>query len=107
QHLFAPQTGLFQHFMLWDPAELQVDLNETQPSLPAQLKTKIFEIGEGFVQSIWELIRSNKLPGVADDSACFQLVSQSLHFISTTIRSGYYKSLFSLHNTIASLVQGI
>ncbi|KAG1850251.1 hypothetical protein C8R48DRAFT_812003 [Suillus tomentosus] len=93
---FAPQTGLFQCFMLWDPAELQVDLDETQPSLPAQLKTKIFEIGE----SIWELIRSNKIPGVADDS----LVSQSLHFISTAIRSGYYKSLFSLRDTIASLV---
>ncbi|KAG1899562.1 uncharacterized protein F5891DRAFT_981082 [Suillus fuscotomentosus] len=103
---FAPQTGLFQCFMLWDPAELRVNLDETQPSLPAQLKTKIFEIGkifiklfpdqlsrspavEGFVQSVWELIRSNKLPGVTDDS------------------SGYYKSLFSSRDTIASLVQGV
>ncbi|KAG1851983.1 hypothetical protein C8R48DRAFT_565467, partial [Suillus tomentosus] len=96
---FAPQTGLFQCFMLWDPAELRVDLDKIQPSLPAQLKTKIFEIGE----SVWELIRSNKLPGVTDDS----LVSQSLRFISTAIRSGYYKSLFSSRNTIASLLQGI
>ncbi|KAG1767590.1 CAS/CSE protein [Suillus placidus] len=117
---FAPQTGLFQRFMSWDPAELQSDPDETQPSLPAQLKTKIFEIGElyiklfpdqlsrspaveGFVQSVWELIGSNKLPGVADDS----LVSQSLRFISTAIRSGYYKSLFSSRDTIASLVQGV
>ncbi|KAG2356783.1 CAS/CSE protein [Suillus spraguei] len=117
---FAPQTGLFQRFMSWDPAELRSDPDETQPSLPAQLKTKIFEIGElyiklfpdqlsrspaveGFVQSVWELIGSNKLPGVADDS----LVSQSLRFISTAIRSGFYKSLFSSRDTIASLVQGM
>ncbi|KAG2159252.1 CAS/CSE protein [Suillus bovinus] len=117
---FAPQTGLFQRFMSWDPPELRSDPDETQPSLPAQLKTKIFEIGElyiklfpdqlsrspaveGFVQSVWELIGSNKLPGVADDS----LVSQSLRFISTAIRSGYYKSLFSSRDTIASLVQGV
>lgn len=117
---FAPQTGLFQRFMSWDPAELRSDPDETQPSLPAQLKTKIFEIGElyiklfpdqlsrspaveGFVQSVWELIGSNKLPGVADDS----LVSQSLRFISTAIRSGFYKSLFSSRDTIASLVQGV
>ncbi|KAG2131005.1 CAS/CSE protein [Suillus clintonianus] len=117
---FAPQTGRFQRFMSWDPPELRVDPDETQPSLPAQLKTKIFEIGElyiklfpdqlsrspaveGFVQSVWELIGSNKLPGVADDS----LVSQSLRFISTAIRSGYYKSLFSSRDTIASLVQGV
>ncbi|KAG1763112.1 CAS/CSE protein [Suillus occidentalis] len=117
---FAPQTGLFQRFMSWDPVELRSDPDETQPSLPAQLKTKIFEIGElyiklfpdqlsrspaveGFVQSVWELIGSNKLPGVADDS----LVSQSLRFISTAIRSGYYKSLFSSRETIASLVQGV
>jgi hypothetical protein len=49
--------------MSWDPVELNVDVSnifavhlyitefviqpeETQPSLPAQLKTKIFEIGE-------------------------------------------------------------
>ncbi|OAX36460.1 Cse1-domain-containing protein [Rhizopogon vinicolor AM-OR11-026] len=117
---FAPQTGLFQRFMSWHPAELQVDPDETHPSLPAQLKTRIFEIGElyiklfpdqlsrspaveGFVQSVWELIGSNKLPGVADDA----LVSQSLRFISTAIRSGYYKSLFSSRDTIASLVQGV
>jgi exportin-2 (importin alpha re-exporter) len=117
---FAPQTGIFQRFMSWDPAELRSDPDETQPSLPAQLKTKIFEIGElyiklfpdqlsrspaveGFVQSVWELIGSNKLPGVADDA----LVSQSLRFISTAIRSGYYKSLFSSRDTIASLVQGV
>ena len=36
-----------------------------------------------------------------------QLVSQALRFISTAIRSGYYKQLFSSKETIASLVQGV
>lgn len=40
---------------------------------------------------------------MADD----QLVSQSLRFISTAIRSGYYKSLFGSRDTIAGLVQGV
>ncbi|KAG2336596.1 hypothetical protein BDR05DRAFT_896513 [Suillus weaverae] len=68
---FAPQTGIFQRFMSWDPVELRSDPDETQPSLPAQLKTKIFEIAE----SVWELIGSNKLPGVADDSVRFHIKS--------------------------------
>ena len=36
-----------------------------------------------------------------------QLVSQSLRFISTAIRSGYYRSLFSSRETIAGLVEGV
>lgn len=35
------------------------------------------------------------------------MVSQSLRFISTAIRSGYYKALFSARETISSLVQGV
>ena len=34
-------------------------------------------------------------------------MSQSLRFVSTAIRSGYYKSLFSARETISSLVQGV
>jgi len=37
----------------------------------------------------------------------FQLVSQSLRFLSTAIRSGYYKSLFSSKEVINSLVQAV
>jgi len=55
------------------------------------------------VQNVWVLIGSNKLPGIADDS----LVSQSLRFISTAIRTGYYKDLFSSKETISTLVQGV
>jgi len=38
---------------------------------------------------------------------CPQLVSQSLRFISTAIRSGHYKQLFGSKDTISSLVQGV
>ncbi|KAH7929305.1 Cse1-domain-containing protein [Leucogyrophana mollusca] len=117
---FAPSTGWFQRFLAWDPTELKGDPDDMAPSLPTQLKTRIFEIAElyiklypdqlskssaveSFVQGVWELVGSGKLPGVADDS----LVSQSLRFISTAIRSGYYKSLFSSRDTISSLVQGV
>lgn len=35
------------------------------------------------------------------------MVSQSLRFISTAIRTGYYKELFSSRDTISTLVQGV
>ncbi|KAF8963542.1 importin alpha re-exporter [Flammula alnicola] len=120
EEFFAPGTGWFQAFLLWDPAEIKSDPDDTTPSLTSQIKTGILEIAELFiklypeqlqkspavetlVQSVWSLIGSNKLPGVGDDA----LVSQSLGFISTAIRSGYYKSLFSARETISSLVQGV
>lgn len=79
---------------------------------------------ESFVQSVWGLIGSNQLPGIADDNVSrfsmlsqrnvyliltshSQLVSQSLRFISTAIRSGQWKTLFSARETISSLVQGV
>ncbi|KAF9463182.1 CAS/CSE protein [Collybia nuda] len=117
---FGPQTGWFHAFLGWDPAELRGDVDETSPSLTSQIKTGILEIGELFiklypdqlqqspaveslVQAVWSLVGANKLPGVADDA----LVSQSLRFISTAIRSGYYKALFSSRETISSLIQGV
>ncbi|CAA7263712.1 unnamed protein product [Cyclocybe aegerita] len=120
EEFFAPGTGWFQAFLPWDPADLRGDPDDTTPSLTSQIKTGILEIAELFiklypeqlqktpavetiVQSVWSLIGSNKLPGVSDDA----LVSQSLRFISTAIRSGYYKSLFSAKETISSLVQGV
>lgn len=117
---FAPQTGLFLRFMTWDPPELRGDPDDTTPSLPSQIKTGILEIAEMYiklypetlhtsasiealVQGVWELVGGGKRPGVADD----QLVSQALRFISTAIRSGYYKQLFSSKETISGLVQGV
>ncbi|KAG6331701.1 hypothetical protein ID866_7388 [Astraeus odoratus] len=117
---FAPGTGLFHRFLTWDPPELKGDPDDTSPPLPARLKTVVFEIAElyiklypdqlsrspaveSFVQSVWELVGSNKLPNVAND----QLVSQALRFVSSAIRCGYYKSLFSSKDVIYSLVQGV
>ncbi|KAH0580356.1 hypothetical protein H2248_001858 [Termitomyces sp. 'cryptogamus'] len=117
---FAPGIGWFQLFLTWDSAELKGDPDDTTPSLPSQIKTGILEVAElyiklypeqlqqspaveSFVQSVWGLIGSNQLPGIADDN----LVSQSLRFISTAIRSGQWKSLFSARETISSLVQGV
>ncbi|KJA18706.1 hypothetical protein HYPSUDRAFT_45045 [Hypholoma sublateritium FD-334 SS-4] len=120
EEFFGPGTGWFQALLLWDPIELPNDPEDTTASLPAQIKTGILETAELFiklypeqlqktpavetlVQSVWSLVGSNKLPGVGDDA----FVSQSLRFISTAIRSGYYKSLFSSRETISSLVQGV
>lgn len=36
-----------------------------------------------------------------------QLVAQALRYISTAIRTGYYKDLFSSKSTIESLIQGV
>ncbi|KAF8148458.1 importin alpha re-exporter [Crassisporium funariophilum] len=120
EEFFGPGIGWFQTFLAWDPVDLKGDPDDTTPSLTSQIKTGILEISELFiklypeqlqktpaveslVQGVWALVGSNNLPGVADDA----LVSQSLRFISTAIRSGYYKSLFSSRETISSLVQGV
>ncbi|TFK71152.1 importin alpha re-exporter [Pluteus cervinus] len=120
EEFFAANTGWFPVFLAWNPPELKGDADDTTPSLPSKIKTGILEISELFiklypdqlskspavqtlVQGVWSLIGTGGLPSVADD----HLVSQSLHFISTAIRSGYYKSLFSSKETITSLVQGV
>ncbi|KAI0933051.1 hypothetical protein AcW1_000014 [Taiwanofungus camphoratus] len=117
---FGPDDGLFLQLLTWDPPELQGDPDDTVPSLPSQIKTGILEIAElyvklypetlqssasveAFVRRIWELIGGGKRTSVADDG----LVSQSLRFISTAIRTGHYKQLFGSRETISGLVQGI
>lgn len=59
--------------------------------------------GPRFIQDIWGLIGSNTLLSVGDD----QLVSQSLRFVSATIRTGFYKDMFSSRETISSIVEGV
>ncbi|KJA15822.1 hypothetical protein HYPSUDRAFT_121984, partial [Hypholoma sublateritium FD-334 SS-4] len=102
EEFFGPGTGWFQTLLLWDPIELPSDPEDTTASLPAQIKTGILETAT-LVQSVWSLVGPNKLPGLGDDA----FVSQSSRFISTAIRSGYYKSLFSSRETTSSLVQGV
>ncbi|CAL1709388.1 unnamed protein product [Somion occarium] len=117
---FGAPSGLFLQFLDWDPSELRGDPDDISPSLPSQVKTHILEIAElyvklypetlqgsgaveALVRKVWELIGSGKLPGLADDG----LVSQALRFLSTAIRSGYYKDIFGSRDTISSLVQGV
>ncbi|OSC99927.1 Cse1-domain-containing protein [Trametes coccinea BRFM310] len=117
---FGPESGLFLKLLMWDPPQLQGDPDDTTPSLPSQIKTGILEIVElyvklypetlqasasveAFVRAIWDLVGGGKRPSVADDG----LVSQSLRFIGSAIRTGYYKQLFSSKETISGLVQGV
>ncbi|KAJ8091228.1 importin-alpha export receptor [Marasmius tenuissimus] len=118
---FGGSDGWFPAFMTWDPDDLRnEDPDEATPSFPSQLKKVILEVVElfvklypeqlqlssaipTFVQSVWALIGGNKLPNVSDDP----LVSQSLRFLSTAIRSGHYTQLFTSAETIGTLVEGV
>ncbi|KAH9947043.1 Cse1-domain-containing protein [Amylocystis lapponica] len=117
---FGAEGGLFVRLLQWDPPTLRGDPDDTTPSLPSQIKTGLLEITElfvklypeilqtsasveAFVRGVWELVGGGKRTGVADDG----LVSQSLRFISSAIRSGHYKELFGSQETISGLVQGI
>jgi exportin-2 (importin alpha re-exporter) len=73
-----------------------------------------------FVKAVWELGGGGKQLGIAYDQASVfvfsqaridpshqrthgQLVSQSLRFISATIRSAAYRDIFEAHDTIRGL----
>ncbi|KAI0714440.1 armadillo-type protein [Cerioporus squamosus] len=120
QQFFGAPDGLFLKLLLWDPPQLRSDPDDTTPSLPSQIKTGLLEIVElyvklypetlqsagsveAFVRAIWDIIGGGKRPSVADDG----LVSQSLRFIASAIRTGYYKQLFGAKETISGLVQGV
>ncbi|TFK45700.1 importin alpha re-exporter [Heliocybe sulcata] len=120
KEFFQPGEGWFSRFMEWDPTELRGDPDDPAPSLPAQLKTSTMELVElylhkypemlsetktveAFVQIVWNVLGGGNVGSVGDDT----FVSQSLHFISTAIRSNLYKSVFSSLSTIANLVQGV
>ncbi|KAI0825963.1 importin alpha re-exporter [Irpex lacteus] len=117
---FGPPEGLFLKFLVWDPPQLQGDPDDTTASLPSQIKTGMLEIAElhvklypevmqasgavpALVSSVWDLIGGGRRTSIGDDG----LVSQSLRFISTAIRSGHYKELFSSKDTISNLLQGV
>lgn len=117
---YEPHNGLFLKLLNWDPAELRGDPEDTVPSLPSQIKTGILEITEMYIKLypeilqahesvkyimliVWDMVGGGKRTGLGDDG----MVSQALRFISTSIRSGHYKELFSSQQTIAGLVQGV
>ena len=72
------------------------------------------------MKKVWELVGGGKQLGVACDQVInsssypipshnplLQLVSQSLRFISTAIRSGAYRDIFESRDTIQGLIAGI
>ncbi|KAJ7504560.1 CAS/CSE protein [Mycena galericulata] len=106
---FGPPEGWFHKFLAWNPAGLAVDPDETTPSLPSQLFLQLYpeqlqqsRAIESFIEGVWGMIGNNAMPGLADDG----LVSQSLRFLSATIRSNYYTSLFS-GATLSTIIQSI
>ncbi|KAJ7180497.1 CAS/CSE protein [Mycena filopes] len=116
---FSPPDGWFQKFLSWNPPGLSVDPDETSPSLPSQVKTGILQVAElflqlypeqlqqsrtieSFMEGVWTMIGNNNMPGLSDDA----LVSQSLRFLSATIRSNHYTSLFS-GAALSTIIQSI
>ncbi|KAF8216328.1 importin alpha re-exporter [Mycena galopus ATCC 62051] len=116
---FSPPGGWFQKFLGWNAPGLNVDPDETTPSLPSQIKTGILQIAElflqlypeqlqqtqtieSFMQGVWTMIGDNNMPGLSDDG----LVSQSLRFLSATIRSNHYSSLFA-GPTLETIIRSI
>lgn len=98
-----------------DPRTLQLYTNRFP-----ELFTSTSSIGP-FVQAVWALVGDGKRPSVADDTVCqkissfflrlinviAKLVAQSLRFLSTAIRSGLFRDLFSNRDTIKTLVNGV
>ncbi|KAJ7281661.1 CAS/CSE protein [Mycena rebaudengoi] len=116
---FTAPDGWFHKFLAWNPPGLSVDPEETIPSLPSQVKTGILQIAElflqlypeqlqqspaveFFMQGVWTMMGNDNMPSLSDDA----LVSQSLRFLSATIRSSHYKSLFS-PSTLSTIIQSI
>ncbi|KAF7976444.1 hypothetical protein HWV62_6681 [Athelia sp. TMB] len=120
EEFFGPEQGWFVRILSWEAGALGQEDDEEKAGVVSLLKTRVLEIAElyiklypdqlmklpsvaAFVTAVWALVGAGKLPGVGDDG----LVSQSLRFISTAIRSGYYKDLFGSKATIDGLVQGV
>ncbi|KAF5346357.1 hypothetical protein D9757_014807 [Collybiopsis confluens] len=134
---FGSDGGFFPGLMRWDPAELEVDPDSTTPSIPTQLKTSILLVVElfiklfpdalqsssaveTFIQLVWSILSAAPSASTAPSPASSSsnallsqsydgLISQSLRFISTSVRSTIYKSL-SISPTnpgiISSLIEG-
>jgi len=136
QEFFGPNGGWLLRFLAWDPPELAVDVSvlsqlvdvayasdlqseDTNPSLPSQLKTAVVEliqlyanlfaetlseggVIEALVQAVWEQVASGKRTAVSDDP----LVSQALRMLATLVRQGTFAGLFQ-PAVIKSLVESV
>ncbi|KAF5386293.1 hypothetical protein D9757_008606 [Collybiopsis confluens] len=125
---FGSDGGFFPGLMRWEPAELEVDPDSTTPSIPTQLKTSILLVVELFIKLFPDALQSSSAsilsaapsastapsPASSSSNALLSqsydgLISQSLRFISTSVRSTIYKSLFispTNPGIISSLIEG-
>ncbi|KAG8776418.1 importin-alpha export receptor [Serendipita sp. 397] len=117
---FTPTTGWFPKYLQWDRKELYGEPDDTTPSLLSSVKTTVLEIVEfftlrygelftdssvisNFIQTVWVIVSGGAYSSVGDDG----LVAQSMRLLSTTIKSGQYKSIYDDNNALEELVRGI
>ncbi|VDB88356.1 unnamed protein product [Peniophora sp. CBMAI 1063] len=120
EEFFGSPNGHFMRLMAWDPEALRTDPDEATPSTPTRVRTTVLEVAEmyvklypevlsrsasveAFVRAVWQLVGGGTQLPLAYDP----LVTQALRFISTAIRAGPYRDLFSARETIAGLVSGV
>jgi exportin-2 (importin alpha re-exporter) len=97
------------------------DDETTDPSIPSSIKTSILEILElyihrypelleqtggleAFVVCVWNLVSStSQTSPISDDG----MITQSLRFLATAIRSGHYTTLFSATETVSRIIEDV
>ncbi|CAG8598816.1 6838_t:CDS:10 [Acaulospora colombiana] len=117
---FAPSLGWFPKYLNWASPELAGDPDDTTPSLLSQIKTTVLEIAElftlrygelftdtstigSFIETVWKIVSSGNHPAVGDDP----LIAQCMRLLSSTIKSGQYKSIYDNKNSLEELIRGI
>ncbi|KAE9390040.1 Cse1-domain-containing protein [Gymnopus androsaceus JB14] len=86
------------------------DVDDTTPSLLSQIKTRIFQVVELFIKLFAETLQISNVTETFIQLVCIAddiLVSQSLRFISTAVRSRFYKEIFSAPSIISTLIEGV
>ncbi len=132
---FNPNSGIFVTFLNWNPPSLtKLDDDEGDRSIPNEIKTRIMEIlelyvnrfpelvtAEGsldpFVRAVWSLTSTSSssspgsLPSLDATSSTSlsveAVISQSLRFLATSIKSGHFNSLYTTPATISRLLEDV
>ncbi|KAN0129949.1 Cse1 domain containing protein [Lactarius tabidus] len=97
-----------------------IEVTESDVRRTVSRNARALTLRRCFVKAVWELLSGSKQLGLAYDQAGTfvsfhthllttqaQLVSQSLRFISTAIRSGACRDIIEAHNTIRGLIAGV
>ncbi|QRV98526.1 exportin-2 [Ceratobasidium sp. AG-Ba] len=109
--------GVFLRILAWSPDALKGDNEDPAPTPVMQCHQVIFEIAElfvlkynelfdarmpAFVQAVWQLI--GNMDGSVREDGVF---SQSVRFLSVTVKSGLHTALFSQPATLDGLFSRI